>query len=132
MKLIALSFAGLLLAASVAHASPASDELMAKFKADGVTKADAAKGKADWTKEGKVKDGQQMSCSACHGTDLSKPGKHYKTGKVIEPMSQKANAERYTEVKKMEKWFKNNCKDVFERECTSQEKADFLTFLLAQ
>jgi hypothetical protein len=47
-------------------------------------------------------------------------------------MSMKVNAERFTDVKKIEKWFKRNCKDAWGRECTVQEKADFLTFLLAQ
>jgi len=47
-------------------------------------------------------------------------------------MSARVNAERYTDEKKIEKWFKRNCKDTWGRECTAQEKGDFLTFLLAQ
>jgi len=31
----------------------------------------------------------------------------------------------------VEKWFKRNCKDVLARECTAQEKADFVAFLIA-
>ncbi|MFH2139463.1 MAG: DUF1924 domain-containing protein [Pseudomonadota bacterium] len=120
-----------LLAAPVAFATPASDSLLAQYKSEGAGKADAAKAKSDWTREVMV-EGEKMSCATCHGTDFSKPGKHHKTGKVIEPMSMKVNAERYTDVKKIEKWFKRNCKDAWGRECTAQEKADFLTFLLAQ
>ncbi|KAF0204113.1 MAG: hypothetical protein FD173_1661 [Gallionellaceae bacterium] len=118
--------------APAAMASPASDTLLAKYKAEGVSKIDVAKAKADWTKEAKGEDGEMMSCSTCHGTDFSKAGKHHKTHKVIEPMSPKVNAERFTDEKKIEKWFKRNCKDTWGRECTTQEKADFLTFLLAQ
>jgi hypothetical protein len=32
---------------------------------------------------------------------------------------------------KVEKWFKRNCKDVLDRECTVQEKADFVAFLIS-
>ncbi|MDX8398871.1 MAG: DUF1924 domain-containing protein [Gallionellaceae bacterium] len=125
LSLIALS--------SVAFASPATDELFAKYKAAGVTTIDADKAKADWTKKGeKGKDGIAVSCSTCHGTDFSKAGKHRKTDKVIKPMSPQVNAKRFTKVKKIKKWFKRNCKDAWNRECTAQEKADFLTFFLAQ
>lgn len=120
-----------LLAAPVAFATPASDSLLAQYKSEGAGKADPAKAKQDWTREVTV-DGEKMSCATCHGSDFSKSGKHHRTGKVIEPMSSKVNPERYTEVKKIEKWFKRNCKDAWGRECTAQEKADFLTFLLAQ
>lgn len=119
-------------AATTAHASPASDALLAGYKAAGVSKMDAAKAKQDWAKEVKGEDGTLMSCATCHGTDLSKAGKHNKTSKVIQPMSAKVNAERFTDEKKIEKWFKRNCKDAWGRECTVQEKADFLTFLIAQ
>jgi cytochrome c5 len=123
---------GALAFASAAHASPASDALLAKYKAAGVTKIDAAKAKADWTKEGKGEDGEAVSCSSCHGTDFSKAGKHRKTHKVIDAMSPRVTADRFTDEKKIEKWFKRNCNDAWGRECTVQEKADFLTFLLAQ
>lgn len=121
-----------LIAASTAMATPATDSLMAKYKADGVSKIDAAKAKTDWTKESKAEDGENISCSTCHGTDLSKAGKHRKTHKVIDPMSPRVNKDRFTDEKKIEKWLKRNCNDTWGRECTSQEKADFLTFLLAQ
>jgi Domain of unknown function (DUF1924) len=113
-------------------ATPASDALLAKYKAEGVTRIDAAKAKSDWTKEAKGEDGQPISCSTCHGTDFSKAGQHHKTHKEIKPMSHRVNDERYTDEKKIEKWFKRNCNDAWGRECTAQEKADFLTFMLAQ
>jgi cytochrome c5 len=116
---------------TVAFASPATDSLLAQYKAAGVTKTDAAKAKKDWMTE-VVVDGEKMSCSTCHGTDLSKAGKHHKTGKAIEAMSPRVTIDRFTEEKKIEKWFKRNCKDAWGRECTVQEKADFLTFLTAQ
>ena len=133
MKTLSISMmAATLFIATTAMATPASDSLLSKYKAEGVSKIDAAKAKADWTKESKAEDGETISCSTCHGTDFGKPGKHRKTHKVIDPMSTKVNTERFTDEKKIEKWFKRNCNDTWGRECTSQEKADFLTFLLAQ
>jgi hypothetical protein len=120
-----------LFAAAPSFATPASDTLLAKYRSEGAKAPDAAKAKQDWTREEMV-EGEKMSCATCHGSDFSKAGKHHRTGKVIEPMSMKVNAERFTDVKKIEKWFKRNCKDAWGRECTVQEKADFLTFLLAQ
>lgn len=125
-------FVALTAVAGTAMATPATDSLLKKYKADGVTKVDAEKAKKDWTKEVKGEDGEMMSCSTCHGTDFSKAGKHHKTKKVIEAMSIRVTADRFSDEKKIEKWFKRNCKDAWGRECTSQEKADFLTFLIAQ
>ena len=118
--------------ATSSWATPATDALLAQYKAAGVTKIDTAKAKRDWTKEVKNEEGETSSCSTCHGTDLTKAGSHEKTKKVIEPMSHKVNAERITEEKKIEKWFKRNCKEVWSRECTVQEKADFLSYLISQ
>lgn len=123
---------GAMLVASASWATPATDALFAQYKTAGVAKIDAAKAKQDWTKEVKNEDGEMMSCATCHGIDLTKAGSHNKTKKVIDPMSRKLNAERFTDEKKIEKWFKRNCKEAWGRECTAQEKADFLTFLLAQ
>jgi len=131
-KLLSLFCIFALVTASAAFATPASDALLAKYKAEGASKANAEKGKKDWAKEVKGEDGDMMSCSTCHGKDFSKSGEHHKTKKVIEPMSARVNAERYTDEKKIEKWFKRNCKDAWGRECTAQEKTDFLTFLLTQ
>lgn len=128
----AMLLLGALFAASAASATPATDEMFAKFKSEGATGFDAERGGKAWAKESKGGDGEMMSCSTCHGKDLSREGKHHKTGKVIAPMAPSVNKERFTEVKKMEKWFKRNCNDVLGRECTAQEKGDFLKFLLSK
>lgn len=121
-----------LLMASAASATPATDELFARYKSEGATGFDAEHGKKDWNKEGKEEDGKKMNCTICHGDDLSKAGKHHKTGKVIEPMAPSANKERFTDAKKIEKWFKRNCNDAWGRECNAQEKGDVLKFLLSK
>lgn len=127
-----MALIGTLVMASTASATPASDELFARYKSAGASSFDAEHGKADWAKEGKVEDGVKMNCSTCHGDDLRKSGKHKKTGKVIEPMAPSVNPERFTDAKKIEKWFKRNCNDAWGRECTAQEKGDVLKFLLSK
>jgi hypothetical protein len=105
--------------------------LLEKYKSDGASNFDIERGNKDWHKEVKGTDGEMQSCSTCHGSDLSKAGKHHKTQKVIEPMAASANPARFTDEKKVEKWFKRNCKDTWARECTAQEKGDILKYLLS-
>ncbi len=78
----------------------------------------------------KARHGGEWSCASCHTDNPAAPGKHAKTGKVIEPLAPSANAERFTSPKKVGKWFKRNCNDVLSRECTPQEKGDVLSYLL--
>jgi hypothetical protein len=78
----------------------------------------------------KEKHGGEWSCTSCHTENASAKGKHAKTGKVIEPLAPVANAERFTDPAKVEKWFKRNCNDVLSRVCTPQEKGDVLAYLL--
>jgi len=76
------------------------------------------------------KHGSDWSCSSCHTDNPAAQGKHAKTDKPIKPLAPSANPERFTNMKKIEKWFKRNCNDVLDRVCTPQEKGDFLTYLL--
>lgn len=71
---------------------------------------------------------EDRSCSTCHTANPANQGKT-PVGKVIEPMAQSANKERFTDPKKVEKWFKRNCGWVLERECTPREKGDFITYM---
>lgn len=78
----------------------------------------------------KQKHGNEWSCSSCHTDNPAATGKHAKTDKPIDPMAPSANAERFTNPKKIDKWFKRNCNDVLDRACTPQEKGDVLSYLL--
>ncbi|MFZ5524230.1 MAG: DUF1924 domain-containing protein [Pseudomonadota bacterium] len=78
----------------------------------------------------KNKHGGDWSCSTCHTDNPAVQGKHAKTDKPIKPLAPSANAERFTDMKKIEKWFKRNCNDVLDRACTPQEKGDVLAYLL--
>jgi cytochrome c peroxidase len=75
-------------------------------------------------------DGKKVSCSTCHTSDPRKQGKT-RANKVIEPMATIVNPERFTDAAKVEKWFGRNCKDVLERVCTSQEKGDYIQYLIS-
>jgi hypothetical protein len=117
---------------AVAHAG-AVETLLDKYRQQGVVEFSAIKGQTLWGfANQQVGDRGQRSCSDCHGTDLSQTGKHAKTGKRIEPMAPSVNSERLTDMAKIEKWFKRNCKWTLGRACSSQEKGDFLVFLRQQ
>lgn len=110
------------------------DEIMAKYAAE-VKKTNksfkefsAAKGKAFYSAENTNKKGETMSCATCHTPDPTKAGKT-EVGKKIDPIAISANKKRFTDLKKVEKWFKRNCKDVLDRECTAQEKGDFIAYM---
>lgn len=78
----------------------------------------------------KTKQSNDLSCASCHTDNPAATGKHAKTGKEIEPLAPSANAQRFTDVAKVEKWFKRNCNDVLSRACTPQEQGDVLAYLL--
>lgn len=119
-------------ACQIALAQPAVNEALNSYSDNGKLKFDAKRGQALWTKKFPGKDGKDRQCTTCHGTDPGKNGKHAKSGKIIKPMSPSANPKRYTELKKINKWFKRNCKWTLGRECTNQEKGDLLTYLSQQ
>lgn len=75
--------------------------------------------------------GNDWSCATCHTQNPAASGKHAKTDKPIGPLAPSANTERFTDQKKVAKWFKRNCGDVLDRECTALEKGDVLTYLLS-
>lgn len=71
------------------------------------------------------------ACTSCHGKDPRVAGKNL-VGKKIDPMALSAAPSRYTDPAKVEKWFKRNCKEVLGRECSAQEKGDWLSFMSSQ
>lgn len=69
------------------------------------------------------------ACVACHTDNPAQPGRHAVTGKSIKPLAPVANAERFTDPARVEKWFRRNCKEVVGRECSPAEKADVVQYL---
>ncbi|MES9884719.1 MAG: DUF1924 domain-containing protein [Sedimenticola sp.] len=105
-------------------------QLESGYLAAGATVFSAARGEALWNKNfTDKKSGKTRNCGTCHGESLSQEGKHVRTKKLIKPMAPSVNPQRLTKVKKIEKWFKRNCKWTIGRECTIQEKGDVLAFL---
>jgi Domain of unknown function (DUF1924) len=74
--------------------------------------------------------GGEWSCSSCHGHPPNQAGRHAGTGKPIDAMAPAANPKAYTDTAKVDKWFRRNCKDVLQRECSASEKADVLAYLI--
>ena len=107
------------------------DRLLQQYAMQGASAADGKNGKLLWqrTYSNGGKNSDKRSCVTCHTKDLTQYGKHVKTGKPIQPMSPAVNTERFTYSKKVNKWFKRNCKWTLGRECSAQEKADILVYL---
>lgn len=91
---------------------------------------DSAAGKAAWMKVHRpATGGEPRSCSSCHGSDLTRAGRHVTTGKAIEPLAVSANPSRLSDPRKVEKWFRRNCRWTLGRDCTPQEKGDFIRYI---
>jgi hypothetical protein len=69
------------------------------------------------------------ACASCHTDNPAQAGRHVVTGKAIKPLAPRAEAARFTDPAKTEKWFRRNCTEVLGRECTPAEKADFIQFV---
>jgi cytochrome b len=107
---------------------------VALYKAQAVT-ADSAfagfsadRGKALYASSNTVGSSDTPSCSSCHTASPLKTGMT-RAGKAIEPMAVSVSPARFTDAAKTEKWFGRNCKSVLGRECSAQEKGDFITYL---
>lgn len=116
-----------------AQASEATDQMFDAYRAEGAGEFSAQRGKKMWTKNfTQQKSGKQVSCATCHTDNLQQAGAHIRTGKVIGAMSAHTNTERFNETKKIKKWFLRNCKWTLGRECTAQEKGDYLAYFLSE
>jgi cytochrome c553 len=112
------------MALTVQAATPAGQ--LADFTQQAGAPAQATRGQAFFT----TRHGKEWSCSTCHGATPTQAGKHAATGKAIGALAPAANAERFTDPAKTEKWFRRNCNDVVGRECSAGEKADLLAWLI--
>src|SRR5688572_17071089 len=120
--------AAMLIAGPAVAADPAG--LLAGYQAearkgDSAFNPSASRGEQFFT----ARHGSEWSCASCHGAPATGQGKHAKTGKAIAPLAPSANAERFADAAKVEKWFRRNCNDVLGRACTPSEKADVLAYV---
>lgn len=93
------------------------------------TNFDMKRGEEIFTSKHIGKKGKEISCATCHTSNLNNSGENTFTGKIIEPLSPKANPKRFTKIKTIEKWMKRNFNDVYNREGTALEKGDVATYI---
>ena len=130
---VRLALLPLLLAANPASADEAVSALLRQYQSQGAAGFSAPAAEAMWTRVfADAKTGEKRHCSLCHTTDLRKIGKHAVTGKLIDPLAPSANPKRLTDAEHIEKWFSRNCKWTLGRECSPQEKGDFLVMIRAR
>lgn len=89
----------------------------------------AERGKALYFRQSQA-SGKTMSCTSCHTANPKQAGKT-PAFRQVDALAPSAQADRFTEMKKVEKWFRRNCDDVFKRECTLQEKGDFVSWIIS-
>ncbi len=91
---------------------------------------DYKRGEKIFTSKHIGKKGKEISCTSCHTVNLNNEGENVFTGKIIKPLSPKANPKRFTKVKNIEKWLKRNFNDVYNRVGTAKEKGDVVTYII--
>jgi hypothetical protein len=132
--------ATLILAAATFSATAAAgprDDLLAGYAAaakaanPAMAGLSAARGKILHTKSFAGGKADTPACTSCHGADPRGAGRN-PTGKAIDAMAVSATPGRYNDAAKVEKWFKRNCKEVLGRECSAQEKGDWLSYMVSQ
>jgi hypothetical protein len=102
-------------------------DFLTRFEREAGAPASAERGARFFT----TKQGGEWSCASCHTEKPTQPGRHARTDKAITPLAPVANAERFTDAAKVDKWFRRNCNDTLNRVCSPQEKADVMAWLLA-
>ncbi|MFT3856465.1 MAG: DUF1924 domain-containing protein [Aquabacterium sp.] len=118
----------LALSATASHAADTSAaQQLARWRAAAEAAPQAERGRLFFAN----RHGGEWSCASCHGMPPTAAGKHATTGRAIDPMAPAFNPQAFTSTAKVDKWFKRNCKDVVGRECTAQEKADVLAYLIS-
>jgi Domain of unknown function (DUF1924) len=108
------------------QASPA--EILAAYTAKAGSPASPDRGQKFFNQ--KWKGGLFESCTDCHTTNPAARGRDQTSEKPLAPMALSANAKRFTDASKVETYFRLNCKDTVGRECSAQEKADVLSWLI--
>lgn len=116
-----------LLAASTAVPAATPAELLEGYRSLAGTPAQPGRGRDLYA----ANHGRPWSCASCHGPVPTQAGRHASTGKPIAPLAPAAEARRFTDPAKVEKWFRRNCGDVLGRACTPGEKADLLAWLIS-
>ncbi|MFC7331594.1 DUF1924 domain-containing protein [Rhodocista pekingensis] len=108
----------------------ASYAVQAKAQDPAFTGFSAERGRAIYL--GQVAGAEADGCAACHTADPRATGQHRKTGRAIKPVAVSVSPWRFTDADYVEKHFRRDCPGVLGRECSAQEKGDYISFLASQ
>jgi len=76
--------------------------------------------------------GKAIACASCHTANPADAGKHIVTGKLIKPLSPHTNKKRFQSTRDVEKNFTKHCNEVVGSDCSPQEKANYIAYLLTE
>lgn len=110
--------------AILAHYENAARETERDFSAD------KDRGEVLYYAEQPYRDGKKIACTTCHGKQPTDTGRT-RAFKPLKPLAPSVNPERLIQLKKVEKWLRRGCRDVLKRQCTAQEKADVVSYLIS-
>lgn len=129
MKKTFLSLIALTSLAFAATPNAQMKQYLSELQAEAKAPFSAARGKDIFFKQN-TKDGQNISCTSCHTTNLKQNGENKRTGKTIKPLAPSANPNSLTDSAEVKKWLKRNFNDVYGRQGSAQEKGDVITYLM--
>jgi cytochrome c553 len=130
-RLLAIIFAATSLSVATASVAGPREDMLAQYAAAAKSSGfSAARGQTLHTQNFNGGKPDTPACTACHGKDPRAAGRT-PAGKAIEALAVSVTPARYTNPAKVEKWFKRNCTEVLGRECTPQEKGDWLTYVIS-
>ncbi|MEZ5659435.1 MAG: DUF1924 domain-containing protein [Burkholderiaceae bacterium] len=118
------ALAGLASAAMAGDTSPEAQ--LRRWEAAAGSAGDAGRGQQFFTE----RHGREWACASCHHAPPTTEGRHQSTGKRIDPLAPAINPDALTSERRADKWFRRNCRDVLDRECSAQEKADVIAWLI--
>ena len=128
---IALSLAALPAAAAARDVLLAEYAVTAKKNDPGFAGFSAARGEVFHRKSFAGGKPDTPACTSCHADDPRAAGRT-PAGKAIDAVAVSVSPTRYVDPAKVEKWFRRNCQDVLGRECSAQEKGDWLSYMLSR
>lgn len=92
----------------------------------------AAEGKLFFNQKIKLFNGKKMACASCHTINPADSGKNIITSKKIPPLSPAIYSKRFSNLDKVEDQFTQHCNDILGNDCTAEQKADFITYLITE
>ncbi len=124
-KVMALALSGVSLCSAAGDTTP--QQQLQRWETRAGASASAVRGEMFFT----TKRLNDWSCATCHNAPPNRAGEHVKTKKTLRPLAPAFNDRSLTQQSKADKWFRRNCNDVLGRECSAQEKADVIAYLLS-